>query len=476
MNRRPTLLILFVLTALPLAAQVILPNLLADQMVLQQNDEVKLWGKATPGKTVQITPSWSNKVVTTHAAADSSWSVTVRTPSADGVEHTLRFVQGKSTTTLSGVLLGEVWLCSGQSNMEMPMRGFPGQPVTDAHRYIASAHVATPIRFYSIPRASSKELQEELPGRWSEHSPQEVANFSAVAYHFGRQLHETLGVPIGLINASWGSSHLETWMSRSALNSFEEFDIEKLYATPDAEIKFPNRNPTLLYNAMIHPLRHLSIKGVIWYQGESNVEKPDLYEALFNRFAESWRELFRTPELPIYTTQLAPFKAGDTEGLTWPLFRERQLKLMSELPHTGMAFTSDLGSAGFIHPPRKQQVGERLAFWALAKSYGIKGITHCGPILKEHKREENRFILTFEEAPNGLMGNNLQVSGFEVLGSDGQLYAAKARLKYMTRDVEVWCEAEVEIKEIRYLYKNYAEGNLSNTEGLPAAPFRLVIE
>lgn len=457
--------------SLELQAKVVLPPFFSDGMVLQRNETVKIWGKAIPNFRIKVQTSWDKKTYYVKTEVDGHWSVKVQTPDAGG-PYTIE-LKDKEKTVLSDVLIGEVWLCSGQSNMEMPVKGFRGQPVTDALSTITSACPKRPIRLFTVKRAFNTMPQDTLVGCWKLNDPSSVGEFSATAYFFGDMLEKMLDVPIGLIHASWSASKIEAWMDRATLS--DVCDV-KLPDISQKEFGWPAGTPTLLYNAMIHPLIDLKIKGVVWYQGESNSDNPQLYSKLFPMWINQWRRDFQSPNLPVYYVQIAPYQAEGKDLITRAVFRESQLKSMKEIPNVGMALTTDAGSETFIHSPHKKKIGQRLAFWALAKTYGISGISYCGPLYHSCKVKANKVELSFEFGEEGLTPENEDIEGFEISGQDGSFYPAKARIINGSSRVEVWNDSITAPTEIRYCFRNYKEGNLCNNVGLPTAPFRIQLK
>lgn len=470
-NKRSIGFLIFAIFACVLQAKITLPAIISDNMVMQQQTSVKLWGKSTPDTKITIRTSWDNKKYTTRSDAKGSWITYVQTPIAGG-PHSIELSDGEPLL-LKNILIGEVWLCSGQSNMEMPVKGFRGQPVEGSQATIVTANPERNIRLFTVKRAFSTTPQDTLTGNWDENNPQHVADFSATAYYFGDLLQKALGVPVGLIHSSWSASKIEAWMDKKTLSDFPEVQL------PDVnqkEFGWPAGTPTLLYNAMIHPLSGVAIKGVVWYQGESNSEMPQQYSRLFPAWISQWRNFFRSDTLPVYYVQIAPYQAEGKDQITRAIFRESQLQSMKEIPHVGMAFTADAGSEQFIHAPYKKKIGERLAYWALAKTYNIPGISYCGPICASHKVKESKIEITFDYGADGLTPENADVEGFEISGADGNFLPAKARIINGTARVEVWNDSIACPTEVRYCFRNYKEGNLCNNVAIPASPFRIVLK
>jgi len=357
--------------------------------------------------------------------------------------------------------------------MEMPVKGFRGQPVYGCQPYIAAANPQRPIRLFTVKRDWSTTPKDNVEGHWSENTPEDVSLFSAAAYFFGEQLQKTLGIPVGLIHCSWSASKIEAWMDKETLSQISEVNLSVLN---NKEFSYPNGTPTLLHNAMVKPLEGFPVKGVIWYQGEANSNNPALYKKLFPALVSQWRTFFRSPDMPFYYVQIAPWQSGGKDLLDWAWFRQCQLELMNEVPNVGMVTTTDAGSEKFIHPPYKIKVGERLAYWALAKTYGIKGISYSGPIYKSCRMNGKLLEITFDYGADGMIPENEELKGFEIAGSDGNFLPAYAEIINGTSRVKVWNDSVSVPTEVRYCFRNYIEGNLCNNVGIPASPFRAEIK
>lgn len=455
-----------------LYAKVTLPSIWGDGMVLQQQSKVVFTGQSTTGKKVYAVASWNGKKVYADRQEGQLWTLTLETP-AYGGPYTITFNDGDKLV-LKNILIGEVWFCSGQSNMEMPVKGFRGQPVYGSQSYIVSANAKRPLRLYTVKNAwSTTPKTEGIDGYWTELSPKEVANFSATAYFFGDLLQRTLDVPVGLIHCAWSASKIEAWMSRETLKQFAEVELPDVQAT---EFGWPAGTPTLLWNAMVNPWKGFPVKGVIWYQGEANSPAPALYKKLFPAMVAEWRAFFQSPELPFYYVQIAPWQSEGSDKFDWALFRQCQLELMHEVPGTGMVITTDAGSEKFIHPPYKIKVGERLAYWALARTYGLEGFTYSGPIYRQCQMNGRQVEVDFEFGEDGLGPENQLVEGFELVDEAGNIHPAKAEIIGGSSKVKVWNDSVPSPVEVRYCFRNYKVGTLQNNAGLPAAPFRAVIK
>lgn len=464
--------ILGLFISLGIQAKVSLTSIWGDNMVLQQKSAVVFTGNSTIGKKVSANASWDGKTVYANCDKNGSFTLKLNTPSYGG-PYAITFSDG-DRLILKNILIGEVWFCSGQSNMEMPVKGFRGQPVYGSQEYIVSADVKRPMRLYTVKNAwSTTPKSDGIDGCWSETSPENVANFSAAAYFFGNHLQKTLKIPVGLINCSWSASKIEAWMSRETLSSFAGVELPDVSAT---DFGWPAGTPTLLWNAMVNPWKGFPVKGVIWYQGEANSANPDLYRKLFPAMIGQWRTFWHQAELPFYYVQIAPWQSKGSDKFDWALFRQCQLDLMKEIPNAGMAITADAGSEKFIHPPYKIKVGERLAYWALAKTYNLKGFMYSGPVYKQCKLTKGKVEVDFDFGADGLVPENEPVTGFELVDREGQVVPASAEIINGSSVVKVWNENVPNPVEVRYCFRNFKIGNLCNNAGLPAAPFKAIIK
>ena len=646
-------------------------SLFTDNMIIQQNAKLSVWGNAKSGSLIHVQSSWGVKATTT-TNFEGKWSVILNTPAADHEQHKLIISNENQTRVVQNILLGEVWLASGQSNMEMPLKGFNytkiKEVVEGADKEISEANFPE-IRMFTVNRNIAFEQSDKLEGSWIESSPENVKEFSAVAYFFAKKLHLELNVPIGIIHSSWGGSPAESWTrldylkqvngfqntedrlqialdpnspynkwlldhefvlwdslievdqmkwikakhKRFVLSEFEDSSWEKMnqteisqvfekndfngivwlrqkinfdklpegnvtldigktddlyavflngqlvarkeywgeassqYVIPKSIIKKglntiairfidvwgiggldadsnrgfyienekiksleqswrvnvvayqtngdfyllkqgideivypkPNRmphhpnSPTVLYNGMIAPLVPYAIKGVIWYQGESNESRAEQYSHLFPALIDSWRAAWNNPNMPFYYVQIAPYRGGSwgdnsNKKETGPELRESQMQTLTK-NDVGMVIITDLGDEKLIHPPKKKEVGERLALWAMAKNYNYDDLVYSGPVFRSVEFINNKALVSFEHAESGLFCPDSEIRYFELAGTDGQYYPAKA---YITKNqVVVWAKKVPNPKKIRYAWKNYVKVNLFNMEGLPASSFR----
>jgi sialate O-acetylesterase len=370
------------------------------------------------------------------------------------------------------VLIGEVWLCSGQSNMEMPMKGFKGQPVIGSNEAILISTNKN-IRVYTVPRGAFTTPQENSkPSTWKEAEPEAISNFSAMAYYFGKDLSELLNVPIGLINVSYGGSPVQSWMDAKTLTSFPEI---KTPAVNDS-IQSPNRTPSVLYNAMLHPVIGYGIKGMIWYQGESNYKHPDQYETLFPTAVKEWRNEWNSGDFPFYFVQIAPYNYAQLPPYAIggkynsAYLRDAQRKAVNAIPNSAMAVLMDVGEEACIHPAHKKEAGQRLALLALAKTYGLKGFGAESPSYDTLVVSNGIAEVKFKNAPNWLTSYGKELSQFEIAGKDKQFYTAKAVI--YRSSVLVSSPVVKEPVAVRYAFKDFTTGDLFSTEGLPVSSFR----
>ncbi len=449
-------------------AVVKLPAIFADGMVMQQQTQANLWGTSAPLKRMTLTTGWDGKQYHTTANAAGVWKLSVPTPKAGG-PYRLTFDDGQCTT-LSNVLIGEVWLCSGQSNMEMPMKGFKNQPVAHAPMDILRSKNPR-IRLFTVKRTSTIDPQTDVVGRWQEANPESVAEFSATAYYFGRLVNEIVDVPVGLIVAAWGGSACEAWMKADWLRAFPDARIPKT-AT---DITSKNRTPTALYNGMLHPLIGMTMRGVIWYQGEDNWNRAHTYADMFATLINGWRAEWKQGDFPFYYCQIAPYDYSIITEKGKPIInsaylREAQAQVEQRVPNTGMAVLLDAGMEKGIHPAQKQTAGERLALLALSKTYGVKGINGESPYYKSMEVKGDTVVLSFERAPMWITGKNCFESKlFSVAGVDKVFHPARAWI--VRSKMYVRSDAVKQPVAVRYAFDNYVEGDVF-CDGLPVGSFR----
>ena len=467
------------LCAFSARAEIRLPALVGDNMVLQRNTQVNLWGWADPGATVKVKTSWDRQSYRVRADAEGKWLVRVSTGDAGG-PYTIVLSDGKPVT-LQNILLGEVWICAGQSNMEMPVQGFMGQPCLYAAETMRDARLYPDIRLFTVTRNDTDTPQEDCTGAWLCSDPATVGAFSAVGYYFGRSLNQYLGVPVGLITTNWGGTNIEAWMSAE---SNAKLGVDEAYRQKNWDEYY--MAPARLYNGMVAPLVRFTAKGFIWYQGESNRGNWQDYAAMQIELIRQWREAWGDGRMPFYLTQIAPYRYSGAEKRRSGLLVEQQVKAAKAVPYCEMASTTDVGTYSLIHEPDKRSVGERLSWLALSRDYGVLGVPADAPTYRSMEVKDGKVIVSFNNlcAPDdqsdprsfNWMDDAGQivrsVKGFEVAGVDRKFYPAKARLLWMENQVELYAEEVPEPVAVRYCFCNYAETNLKTTLGQPVVPFR----
>jgi sialate O-acetylesterase len=504
-------LIGFFLFTATLAAEIKLPAVIGSHMVLQQEKPIRIWGWAEPGENITVTFD-SQKA---RASADSKGRWEVLLAEMKAKEGPLQMIISGSrsqTVSLEDILLGEVWVSSGQSNMEWELRR-THSPTPEIRRADFPG-----IRFFHVPRKISTQPLDDVEAEWKVCLPETARDFSAVAYYFGRELHQKLDVPVGLISTRWGGTRIEPWTPVEGFSSSPELldvldqkrsaDEEYRKAVADflPELKnwiemsesalsqkrtiplppemvrhpfYDPQAPTSLYNAMVHPLIRFSIRGVIWYQGEANLNDGPVYTKKMEALIDGWRKVWNLGDFPFFYVQLAPYayeylpveEGSDIlDDYRLPLIWEAQFNAL-QIPNTGMAVTTDISSLYDIHPQNKRDVGYRLSLWALAKVYGWKDLVYSGPLYKSMAVEGNKIRIEFEHVGGGLISlDDRPLTWFEVADQDRTFYKAIAEIE--GDSVLVWNEKIKNPVAVRFGWHQLAEPNLGNKEGLPASPFR----
>jgi len=432
-----------------------LPSLVSSDMVLQQNSEIRLWGWGDPQEKVEIFTSWNGEVINTVTDSHANWSIQVKTPEAGG-PYQIK-ISGYNQILLNNVMIGEVWICSGQSNMQWPLSG----GVNRGEEEIASADLPD-IRLFQVVRKSAEVEQIDLQGKWEVCRPETVRDFSAVGYYFAKQLQQNLKVPVGIINSSWGGTPAEAWIPAKYFISSDSLReaSEKLEPQP-----WGPQKPAWVYNTMIHPLGNIRIAGVIWYQGEANVVNANYYDHVFSQLIASWRDVWEH-EFPFYYVQIAPFAYGKPEEGV--LVRDAQRRVLKRVENTGMAVISDLADLEDIHPREKLDVGYRLARLALNKHYKTLDELVESPELSGIEIEKNKVHVLFEHS-EGLYFKPNSESLFELAGADGVFFPAQAKI----RDERVLLVSK-KVKApvyVRFAWGNTRVSNLFNSADLPASSF-----
>ena len=504
-----SLLIAFLFVAVaPVWADVKLPHVIGSNMVIQRDKPILIWGWAEPNEQVSV--EFAEQKVGTKADEKGNWMVKLPVMGAGG-PYQMK-ISGKNTIELTDILLGEVWVCSGQSNMEIGV-GL----VNNAGQEISKADYPR-IRLFHVPLKSAGRPEKDVDAEWRVCSPKNISTddiwqgwpkgFSAVAYFFGRELHNKINVPVGLIAASWGGTRIEPWTppegfqlvpelgdvvkqikqanldyNKNVAEALKEYDnwikrekqASALLSQPPAWPKHEldsHKQPTGLYNAMIHPLLPFAIRGTIWYQGESNLDDGMMYYDKMKALIGGWRKVWDQGDFPFYFVQIAPYRYrwGQPRPYRLPKLWEAQTASLA-IANTGMAVTVDISDLGDIHPKNKQEVGKRLALWALAKTYGYSELVYSGPLYKSMAIEGGRIRISFDYVGGGLTtGDGRPPTWFEIAGADKQFVQAQAKIENDT--VVVWSDEIAGPVAVRFGWHEEAQPTLMNKEGLPASPFR----
>jgi len=461
--KRLALFFLFLLLIFNAEAQLKIASVLSNHMVLQRNADVKLWGKAKAGEKVTVSVDWNAKKFTTNSDSNGKWLLKVPTTNAGG-PYQIKVSAGKEQIMISDVLLGEVWLGSGQSNMSFAMCGYKDQPVNGASDFLADAD-NDQIRMFGIPNDSKAEPQDFCGGIWVAANAESVSTFSAVAYLFAKQLQQKLKVPVGILHASWGGSWLESWMNKDAIAGFPQA-IER----STLEKSESNQRASQLYNAMIAPIKNFSIKGAIWYQGESNVARYPDYADLMAAMVWGWRAEFEQGDFPFYYVEIAPYDYG--KDVNSAFLREQQTKAILMIPNSGMVCTIDLGEEKCVHPAEKFTISKRLSWYAFAETYGLKGILCRTPLYQSSEVKDTLMLVSFQNAENGLTTFGRKLESVEIAGVDRVFYPANAVIS--EKKLKVWSPKVKQPVAVRYAFCNFpkGEGFLYNVLGLPVSSFR----
>ena len=470
---------IFLFTFLPINAHITLPSFFSDGMVLQQQTECNIWGKSEAGKSVVVITSWDKKSYSTIVDQNGDFSVKVKTPKAGG-PYDITFAIGtptKSSKTSSGlgylctlhnILIGEVWICSGQSNMEMLMKGYKGQPVEGAAEELLQCGDSLLRLFYAKQNATLQPQHDVKGGPWRAANAESVREFSATAYFFGRALRQMLGVPVGLVCTAYGGSACEAWMKADWLKAFPQ--VQQTIGQDDVK-RLQQRCPTALYNGQLAPLIGYGIRGAIWYQGEDNVPRYNFYAPLLKRMVEGWREEWRQGDFPFYYCQIAPFDYSVTDWAKYnsALLREQQAKAETMIANARMAVLMDTGLKEVIHPRKKRQAGERLALLALANTYGVKGMPEFAVYSSVEFRGDTA-VVAFDRSKQWVYFEHGPTSdNFEVAGPDRVFHSAEA---WVSRN-RVYVHSN-EVKQpvaVRYAFHDWVVGDLMH-DGLPVSSFR----
>ena len=461
MHPRLFIFLLMICSNMIVNAQTHVASFFSDGMILQQKKSINIWGIDLAGTKIHVVSSWGETSQAT-TSTNGKWKLQLTTPTAGG-PHAIT-IKGSSIVTINDVLIGEVWVCSGQSNMQIPLSGgLDGNFIEGGLDAIVNSKNDR-IRFFTVKQNTSLKPLDNVKGRWEKAAPSTSGSFSAVGYFFAQQLEKVLDVPIGIVVTAWGSSTAEAWSDDKTLND--------LGITIPSEIaEMPQKTPTVLYNAMMHPLIGYGIKGVLWYQGEANRRNANEYEKIVNTMVTSWREQWNIGDFSFYFAQIAPFNYGKNNSA---FLREAQLKSSQNLQNAEMVVTLDVGDCTQIHPSKKREVGKRLSYIALAKDYGISGYDFKSPTLTNYFIEKQEIILTFSNRIQ--LNRNVGTSeNFEIAGTDMIFYPANAVMKspyHKDQKVRVFSEKVPNPKAVRYGFKNCVIPTLFGRNGLPVSSFR----
>lgn len=462
-----------------------LASLLTDNMVLQQQSQARLWGEANPGDVICAQNSWNKQKVYATADSDGQWQLSISTPKASFDAQTITLSCGKEKVQLKNVLIGEVWLASGQSNMEMPLEGFGGCVIKDGtHDAMLAGQISPYVRVFTVKKEQKLQEQKYCEGHWAESCDFAAAlKFSATGYYFASALSNALHVPVGIVNSSYGGAHVEGWCSKQLCETYPDVktDSAGIYSTGE----WTYDRPILMYNAMFCPVKGYTYRGIIWYQGCSNVGHADVYAQRLKDMVTLWRKELQLGDIPFYQVEIAPYEYGDT-GVKGAQIREAQMAATKIINNSGIISTNDLVETYEqynIHPSNKRPVGERLAFLALNETYGMGQITCYGPRYKEgslriEDRKDDEGNVVGKCAVMGFDSNWMgiwckgELKGFEVAGEDRVFHPATATFQWQTNEVTAYSPDVAEPVAVRYCYRDWQTGTLMGGNNLPCFPFR----
>ena len=471
MNKKLLPLVALALVAIGAQAKVKLPHILGDNMIIQQNTQTNLWGWDKPGTNVEVTTSWSSQKYSARTGKDGKWFVKVHTPKASYTPLSITFDDGEKVT-INNILSGEVWVCAGQSNMEMPVKGFGNCPVKGYNKAVLEANGYKGIHYVKIPSVMSTKPLDDAQCEWHVISPETVGEASATGYFFAQVVNKALDIPIGLVMANKGGTRVESWLDREYLkkNTTEPLDSNAMVK----KFSWDYHRPLLWGNGTFHPILNYTVKGIIYYQGCSNVGDPaGQYTQRLADLVAQWRRDFKQGDLPFYFVQIAPYYYDNKNGIDGALLREQQLKASKIIPNSGIICTDDLVypyESQQIHPCQKQQVGERLALQALNKTYGMKNIWCDSPEFKDLRISNDTCYVHLKNDYDAISRYE-DLQGFEVAGEDKVFHKANAYY-YWTQGIIITCPEVKKPVAVRYAFRNWGYGNVKNAALLPLFPFR----
>ena len=472
--KKLTVALLLILAALQsFAGNLKFANIIGSNMVLQQNSDERIWGQAAPRADVSVSASWRPTPATTKADAKGNWELTIKTPAASFDPQTLTASSGSETVELTNILIGELWFCSGQSNMELTLGGGRGLAIEGSLDEIAMSNQYSAVRSFNVRKKAAVEPAAEVEGEWQVTSPATAASFSAVGYFFATRLSKALNIPVGFINASWGGSVIEAWMSADLLKNSPDIKLS------DASNKEVNDmyKPMIMYNGMLYPCTKLNMAGFIWFQGESNISiATDVYADRLAAMAQKWRSDVGCGDIPFIIVELTPYDYFDgMYGLQdehGPLVREQQYMASTRIPNAAIIGTNDLAYSyerNQVHQSQKRQIGERACYHALNLAYGYTDLPCKNPSFNSFEVKDGKAIVRFDNARSGFMLTD-EIKGFEIAGAGGYFHPADAQV--MGSTVILSTPAVPEPKHVRYCFHDYEIGTLKGTNGLPTIPFR----
>ncbi|MBP3563381.1 MAG: sialate O-acetylesterase [Bacteroidales bacterium] len=473
--------IVFLLAAFTCAeAKLTVSDICTDGMVLQQKSEATVWGTCDPRSQVTVTPSWNGKAYTCKADKDGRWRVAVETPEGSYEAYTMTVSSGNESVTVSDILVGEVWFASGQSNMEMPMRGFYNSPIEHAQDFVCAPAATEKIRMFTVPVKQSYEPLTEVDAEWKGAESATIPDMSATAFFFAYKLNQMLDIPVGIVSCAYGGARIESWTPKEILETYPDEDLSR--EAIEAQTHYVR--PYLAYNAMLNPVKGYTVKGFIWYQGCSNVGKHEQFVERMNTMVSHWRECWgdKDAKLPFYMVEIAPYRYKPATEVSYAsLLRQAQHEAAKVIPNCGIVVTNDL-VASFeqdnIHPTKKLEVGDRLARLALNRDYGYSRVACYSPEAVKCwiMQNSNEIAVELTHTENGL-NRWMEIEGLEVAGSEGIFYPVTyAYFEWEPKVMKIRSEFVWDPCQVRYGWGDFNPGNLKNVEGMPVAPFWIKIE
>lgn len=454
------------------SAKVQLASTITDNMVLQQNTNARIYGKAKPGKKVTVTPSWNNKTYSGTVDKDGKWVIEVETPAGGYKPYSVTVSDGEPVT-LNNVLIGEVWLASGQSNMQMPLRGYWGCPIQGGYEEVAhSGNWKDKIRFITLPLVQSYTPMDTVAASWTVPSPETSPDYSALAWFAAKRMTDVLEVPIGIVSAAYGGARVESWTPREILETYPDVSLDP----KDIEPMEHYMRPLLAYNAMFMPIKDYTYKGIMWYQGCSNVGHDDVYAERLANMVRDWREKIGLGDIPFYQVELAPYAFDHSmKTAQGPLLRQAQWKACDLIPNSGIICTNDAAVAKErfnVHPSNKKVVGDRMADLVLNKTYGKHMFPCVSPKYKSHEVKGNE-VWVYIDLANDVISPNCDIVGFEVAGADKVFHPADNVRQDGQNNTLIVSSSKVPVPvAVRYCWKDFQPGNVVGDNYLPLVPFR----